>query len=37
LAVTQIQAEAEIDIEQLLAQVEQLQGHSIPQESSEGQ
>ena len=37
LAVTQMQAEAEIDIEQMLAQVEQLQGHSIPQGSSEGQ
>jgi hypothetical protein len=32
LAVTQEQAEAEIDIEQMLAQVEQLQSHSIPQE-----
>ena len=37
LTVTQMQAEAEIDIEQLLAQVEQLQGHSIPKGSSEGQ
>jgi len=37
LAVTQMQAEAEIDIERMLAQVEQLQGHSIPQGSSEGQ
>ena len=37
LVVTQMQAEAEIDIEQMLAQVEQLQGLSIPQESSEGQ
>jgi acyl carrier protein len=36
LAVTQMQAEAEIDIEQMLAQVEQLQGHSLPQGSSEG-
>jgi amino acid adenylation domain-containing protein len=37
LAVTQMQAEAEIDIEQMLAQVEQMQGHSVPQGSSEGQ
>ncbi len=37
LAVTQMQAEAEIDIEQMLAQLERLQSHSIPQESSEGQ
>ena len=37
LVLTQMQAEAEIDIEQMLAQVEQLQGHSIPQGSSEGQ
>ena len=37
LAVTQMQAEAEIDIEQLLAQIEQLQDHSVPQESTEGQ
>jgi aspartate racemase len=36
LAVTQMKAEAEIDIEQILAQVEQLQGRSTPQESSEG-
>jgi acyl carrier protein len=35
LAVTQIRAEAEIDIEQMLAQVEQMQGWSVPQESSE--
>jgi acyl carrier protein len=35
LAVTQMQAEAEIDIEQMLAQVEQLQDHSIPQASSD--
>jgi acyl carrier protein len=32
LAVTQTQAGAESDIEQMLAQVEQLQGHSIPRE-----
>ena len=37
LAVTQMQAEAEIDIEQMLAQVEQLQGDAIRQGSSEGQ
>ena len=37
LVLTQMQAEAEIDIEQMLAQVEQLQGYSIPQGSSEGQ
>jgi acyl-coenzyme A synthetase/AMP-(fatty) acid ligase/acyl carrier protein len=37
LTVTQMQAEAEIDIEQMLAQVEQLQGHSIPEGSSKGQ
>ena len=37
LVVTQMQAEAEIDIDQMLAQVEQMQGHSIPQEFSEGQ
>jgi len=37
LAVTQTQAEAEIDIEHMLAQVERLQEPSIPQESSEGQ
>jgi amino acid adenylation domain-containing protein len=36
LAVTQTQAEAEIDIEEMLAQVEQLQGRSVPQESYEG-
>ena len=36
LAVTQTKAEAEIDIEQMLAQVEQLQGRSVTQESSEG-
>jgi acyl carrier protein len=37
LAVTQIKAEAEIDIEQMLTQVEQMQGRSVPQVSSEGQ
>jgi hypothetical protein len=37
LTVTQMQAEAEIDIEQMLAQVEQLQGLAIPKESPEGQ
>jgi acyl carrier protein len=35
LAVTQRRAEAEIDIEQMLAQVEQMQGRSVPQEFSE--
>ncbi len=35
LTITQMQAEAEIDIEQMLAQVEQMQGRSVPQESSE--
>jgi hypothetical protein len=35
LAVTQMQAEAEIDIEQMLAQVEQMQGWSVPQEIPE--
>jgi acyl carrier protein len=34
LAVTQMQAEAEIDIEQMLAQVEQLQDHSVSEEFS---
>ena len=33
LAVTQMQAEAEIDIEQMLAQVEQMQDESVPEES----
>jgi amino acid adenylation domain-containing protein len=37
LAITQMQAEAESDIEQMLAQVEQLQGHPFSRESSEGQ
>jgi amino acid adenylation domain-containing protein len=37
LTVTQKQAEAEVDIEQMLAQLEQLQNDSIPQEFSEGQ
>jgi amino acid adenylation domain-containing protein len=35
LAVTQMRAEAEIDIDQMLAQVEQMQGRSVPQEFSE--
>jgi acyl carrier protein len=34
LAATQMQAEAEIDIEQMLAQVEQIQDHSISEEFS---
>ncbi len=34
LAVTQMQAEAEIDIEQMLAQVEQMQDHSVSEEFS---
>ena len=37
LAVTQMQAEAESDIEEMLAQIEQLQDSPVPQESSEGQ
>jgi acyl-coenzyme A synthetase/AMP-(fatty) acid ligase len=37
LAVTQMRAEAEIDIEQMLAQIEQLQDRSVKQESTEGQ
>ena len=37
LAVTQMQAEAESDIEKMLAQIEQLQDHSVPQESTEEQ
>jgi acyl carrier protein len=37
LTITQMKAEAVIDIEQMLAQVEQLQSNSIPQEPSEGQ
>lgn len=37
LAITQAKAEAEIDIDQLLAQVEQMQGRSMPQEPSEKQ
>jgi hypothetical protein len=34
LAVTQMQAEAESDIEQMLAQVEQLQDQSVSEEFS---
>jgi acyl carrier protein len=34
LAVTQMQAEAEIDIEQMLAQVEQMQDQSVSEEFS---
>jgi uncharacterized coiled-coil protein SlyX len=34
LAVTQMQAEAEVDIEQMLAQVEQMQDQSVSEEFS---
>ena len=37
LAVTQLQAEEETDIEQMLAQLEQMQDPSLPREFSEGQ
>jgi acyl carrier protein len=37
LSVTQVQAEAEIDIEQMLAQVEQMQDQSVSEEFSREQ
>jgi len=37
LAVTQMQAEAEIDIEQMLAQVEQMQNQPVSEEVSREQ